>query len=393
MNIESLRAQTPGCATRKHFNNAGASLMPTPVLHAMEAHLALESEIGGYEAADAAESEIAGFYKAAAQLLNCRERNIAFTSSATSSFARALSSVPFQQGDSILLAGEDYISNQLAFFTVAKRFGVKIIRAGSRPEGGVDVDDMKKLMDRHHPRLVSLTHVPTNSGLVQPAAEIGKLCREKNILYLLDACQSVGQFPVDVAELQCDFLSVTMRKFLRGPRGAGFLFASDNVLQEKLEPLFIDMRGASWTATDAYESRADARRFEEWEVPYALLLGSHAAINLALSLGLEEIKKRNQHLCHLVRTGISGNKKLKLLDVGKELSSIITVQIPDWKPRDLMLALRKKGINTSISYHEFARIDFDNKGVDWALRISPHYYNTEEEIEYLVSELTNFTCK
>jgi len=180
---------------------------------------------------------------------------------------------------------------------------------------------------------------------------------------------------------------VTMRKFLRGPRGAGFLFVSDRVLEERLEPLYIDMRGADWTDTDSYTPRMDARRFEEWELPYALVLGSKAAIDKALSLGLDAIRERNATLCKIVRAQLSEHTSFRLLDEGPDLSSIITVQIPDWKPGDLLSALRKKNINTSISYYDYARIDMAKKGVQWALRISPHYYNTEEEIEYLVREL------
>lgn len=392
MNIEALRADTPGCKEKMHFNNAGASLMPNAVLNAMLDHLNLEAKVGGYEAADGMAHEVAGFYSSTARLLNCHPQNIAFTSSATSSFARALSCVPFKAGDSILLANEDYVSNQLAFLSLQKRLGVKIIRAKSLTQGGVDLDDLEKLMNLHHPRLVSLTHVPTNSGLVQPVAAVGRLCRERNILYLLDACQSVGQLPVDVSQMGCDFLSATMRKFLRGPRGAGFLYVSDAVLTKNLEPLYIDMRGADWTHTDDYKPRPDAKRFEEWELPYALVLGSKMAIDLALDLGLDNIRQRNDYLCKVLRKGISENRKLRLLDLGDTISSIITVQIPNWKPQDFLLALRRKNINTSISHHDFARIDFDAKGVDWALRISPHYFNTEEEIAYLLNELSNLTA-
>ena len=232
IDVERYRKDTPGCQTKIHFNNAGASLLPTPVLSAMRDYLTLESVTGGYEAADLTSSAVAGFYDAMGRLLNCSSTNIAFTSSATNSYARALSSIPFEKGDHILIAQEDYISNQLAFLSMQQRWGLHLLRAASLPEGGVDVDDMKRLMDKHHPRLVSLSHIPTNSGLIQPAEEVGKLCNERDILFLLDACQSAGQFPLDVTRLHCDFLTSTFRKFLRGPRGAGFLFVSDKVLKK-----------------------------------------------------------------------------------------------------------------------------------------------------------------
>jgi len=384
MDIDLLRQQTPGCAQKMHFNNAGASLMPQVVINAMTEHIQLEAVLGGYEAADLKATEVLGFYDSAAKLVNSKSTNIAFTSSATNAFARALSCIPFKEGDSILLANEDYISNQIAFLSLQKRFKIKILRAASLASGGVDVNDMKRLMDSHHPVLVSLTHVPSNTGLIQPVEEVGDLCAERNIYYLVDGCQSVGQIPVDVTKIKCDFLSATMRKFLRGPRGAGFLHVSDKIINQKLEPLFIDMRGADWITADEYSPRMDARRFEDWEFPYALVLGSKAALDYALALGLDQIAERNKFLCYLVRQGLK-SLGLRLLDIGDKQSSIITVEIPNQKASEVLTALRNENINTSVGYRHFALIDFDAKQVDWALRISPHYFNTQEEIDTLIN--------
>jgi selenocysteine lyase/cysteine desulfurase len=290
-------------------------------------------------------------------------------------------------GRSPAFANEDYISNQLAFLSLQKRFGLPIIRAASLAQGGVDVEDMERLMDIHRPKLVSLTHVPTNSGLVQPIEEVGKLCRERDILYLVDACQSVGQLSLDVNKIQCDFLSATFRKFLRGPRGAGFLFIADRVLEQDMEPLFIDMRGAHWTGTNEYTSQPNAKRFEDWEFPYALLVGAKAAVEYALSIGIKSIEERNAVLCSKMRNEISALREIKILDTGKKLSSIITLKVPGSQPNEFMEALRNKNINTSISYREYGLIDFTNKGVDWALRVSPHYFNTEEEIDIFIQTL------
>jgi selenocysteine lyase/cysteine desulfurase len=386
MNLEQLRSQTPGCQTKIHFNNAGAALMPQPVIDAIHDHINLEATVGGYEAADLKVKEIAGFYESTAQLLNCESTNIAFTSSATNSFARALSCIPFREGDSILLANEDYISNQIAFLSLQKRFGIKILRAASKPEGGVDVEDLKRLMNQHSPTLVSLTHVPSNTGLIQPVEEVGKLCEERNIYYLVDACQSVGQIPVDVKKIRCDFLSGTFRKFLRGPRGAGFLYVSDKIIHQKLEPLFLDMRGADWVSADEFTPRMDARRFEDWEFPYALVLGSKAAVDYALAIGLREIKERNTHIGDQIRSALA-KLPVRLLDLGTEQSSIITVEIPNRKAPEVLTALRAENINTSVGHRSFALLDFDVKKVDWALRISPHYYNTEEEVNTLVAAI------
>jgi len=384
--LETWRKDTPGCQHKVHFNNAGASLVPESVLRATQDYLSLEAVTGGYETADLKADTVKSFYTSMAVLLHAKPANISFQSSATSAFAIALSSIPFNSDDKILIAAEDYISNQIAFLSLQKRFGVQLIRANSLPEGGVDVDHMRQLMDKHKPKLVSLTHVPTNTGLIQPIEAVGALCRDRNILYLVDACQSAGQMPLDVTKIHCDFLSGTFRKFLRGPRGTGFLYASDRILQGDFEPLFIDMRGADWTSANEYAARPDSRRFEEWEMPYALIAGCAAAVDYALQTGLENIRDRNAILGNLVRSKLT-DMGLRLLDRGHKLSSIITVQIPGKESNFILNNLRKRDINTSIVQHSSAILDFDAKGVTWALRISPHYYNSEEEVDKLIQAL------
>src|SRR5437868_2706208 len=272
--LEKLRADTPGCEGRIHFNNAGAGLMPASVLEAAQAHLRLESEIGGYEAAAAQEEAIANFYRATAQLLGCRPENIAHTANATDAYSRALSSIPFEAGDVLATTRNDYISNQIAFLSLQRRLGIEIVHAPDLPEGGVDVAALETIVKKRRPRLVAVTHIPTNAGLVQPVEEIGAICQDNRVLYLVDACLSVGQRVLDVEEIRCDFLTATHRKYLRGARGSGFLYVSDEALAAGLEPLFIDMQGARWADAAHYEPVRSARRFEDWEFPYALLLAS-----------------------------------------------------------------------------------------------------------------------
>jgi selenocysteine lyase/cysteine desulfurase len=386
MNLDQIRKDTPGCASKIHFNNAGASLPTHAVTEAIRDYISFESLTGGYEAADIRKEEINEFYTSAAELINATANNIAFTSSATNSFALALSSIPFERGDKVLIANEDYISNQIAFLSLQQRLGIQLLRAKSLSTGGVDLSDMEELINTHHPKLVSLTHVPTNTGLIQPVEAVGKMCNEKNILYLVDACQSVGQIRVDVKKIGCDFLTATMRKFLRGPRGAGFLYASDNVLEKKLTPLFVDMRGAEWTDADTYEVRMNAKRFEEWELPYALVMGSKEAIQYALNVGIENIAERNKTLCDILRTKLN-SIELKVLDLGEHQSSIITIEMPGKQPNEVLDYLRAININTSTSHRSNAQIDFASKKVDWALRISPHYFNSEDEIDSLIQSL------
>lgn len=388
IDLETLRADTPGTQRVIHLNNAGASLMPTSVVEAITNYIALEAELGGYEAADRHRDAIREFYTATADLLSTKPGNIAATASATDAYARALSSIPFERGDVILTTFNDYVSNQIAFLSLQKRFGIKIVRAEDDPAGGVSVNDMAAKIASLRPRLVAVTHVPTNSGLVQPVEAIGQLCRDYDVLYLVDACQSVGQLPVDVGQIQCDFLTATCRKFLRGPRGMGFLYVSDKVLSEGYAPLFIDLHGASWESANAFRPVPTARRFENWEFAYALVLGAAQAHRYALNVGLETIARRNTDLCAYLRQQLYTLPGVRLLDEGERLSSIITL-FSDRKPAEtIKAALSAARINTSLSGYGSAILDYGRKGMTTtALRISPHYYNTEAEIDTLAEAL------
>jgi len=375
------RADTPGCATRVHLNNAGASLMPAAVTDAMTAFLGRESLEGGYEAADAAAPEIAAAYDAIAGLVGVRPAQVAICTSATHAFAQALAAFDLAPGDVILTSSDDYISNQLMYLSLARRRGVRIVRAPDAPEGGVDVDAFAALLTSERPRIAALSWIPTNSGLVQPAAAIGALCRQAGVPFLLDACQAVGQLPVDFAALQCDYLSTTARKFLRGPRGIGFLVVSEAALARGDHPLLVDMRGARWTEADAFALVDDARRFEQWEFPYALVLGMGAAARYATSVGVDRAAVRAHALAAAVRARVAGIPGVRALDRGARLSAIATFEIAGRAGRDVMLALRAEGINTSAQSRGDAVIDFDRKGATSQLRVSPHYFNTDAEIE------------
>jgi selenocysteine lyase/cysteine desulfurase len=382
--VDRLRADTPGCTHRVHFNNAGAGLMPEPVLRAMLEHLQLEAEIGGYEAAEERAAAVADFYAATAALLNCRPENIAVAPSATDAYSRALSSIPFATGDVILTTRDDYVSNQIAFMSLRKRFGVEIVQAPVLDEGGVDVEAMAGLMRARRPRLVAATHIPTNSGLVQPIAAIGRHCRELDLLYIVDACQSVGQYSLDMEELGCDFLTATCRKFLRGPRATGFLYVSERILERGFEPLFIDVRGARWVEPDTYRQAATAARFEAWESSYAALIGCAVATRYALSVGMDKIARRTPALGAQLRQGLKEIEPVRVLDRGSEQCAIVTFTIDGWIGEAFKKQMDMRGINSSLGFRELALLDFTSKGVEWCLRLSPHYYNTEEEVELVV---------
>jgi selenocysteine lyase/cysteine desulfurase len=396
--LEHLRADTPGVAHRRHLNNAGSSLPPRPVLDAVTDYLRLESEIGGYEAADAERERIDAVYDAVARLVGARPDEIGLVENATVAFAQVLSAIPFERGDRILTSRADYVSNQIMYLSLRDRIGVEVERVEDDDRGLLDLDDLDRRLAKKPPRLVALTHVPSHSGRVQPVAEVGKRCRERDVLYLVDACQSVGQTPVDVEAIGCDFLAATGRKFLRGPRGTGFVYASRRVLDAGLTPLLPDLHGADWTGPDRWRPVSSARRFENWEFSYALLLGLGAAARYALDVGLEVARARSRRLADLARRRLGAVDGVRCLepevpgDARHSLphAAIATFAVEgDWgdEGEGLQDALRERRLNTSISHAEDARYDLGDDTVPWTLRVSPHYFNTEDEVEALAEAL------
>jgi selenocysteine lyase/cysteine desulfurase len=391
--ITTFRNETNGCRNVIHFNNAGAGLMPNVVTQVQLDHIKLESEIGGYEASALKAAEIHNFYTQCAKLFNCKPTNIAFTASATDSYTRALSSIPFKNGDVILTDNDDFVSNQIQFLSLQKRLGVKIVRINNAAIGGVDLNDLEEKLKKYQPKLLAITHIPTNSGLVQPVVEIAKIYNDysqqngEKTWYILDACQSAGQMKLDVEVLKCDFLSITCRKFLRGPRGTGALYISDKALDAGLEPMFIDMRGAEWIEKDKYKQQPDAKRFEDWEFAYSTVLGTASAIEYCLNIGEDKIWQEVKYLSGNLRNQLSLLDKVRVLDKGPEVCGLVTFHVEGSDPKYIVSELLKRKINVVPSYRAFGIIDFDEKGIDWAIRASPHYYNTKEEIEIFINSI------
>ncbi len=361
--------------------------MPAPVLRAVEEHLRREAMFGGYEAEDRARDELRAAYAALARLLGAEPHNLALVQNSTVAFAQALAALDLGPGDRIVTTRADYASNQIMYLSLARRRGVDVVRADDLPEGGVDPDSVRRLLRRRRPALVALTWIPTNCGLVQDAEAVGELCEEAGVPYLVDACQAVGQMPVDVARLRCDYLAATARKFLRGPRGIGFLFVSDRALAAGAHPVLVDLHGATWTDPDRFDLAPDARRFETWELPCALVLGLGAAARYALDVGLETARDRARALAARARDGLARLPGVRGLDRGRELCAIVSAALDGRDAAQVKLELRRRGINTSSSDRASAVIDMDAKGAASALRLSPHYYNTEEEVDRAVAAI------
>jgi selenocysteine lyase/cysteine desulfurase len=360
--------------------------MPQPVIDALTRHLEREAEIGGYEAAEEAAGRVSESYDLVARLVGARARNVAFVENATVAFSQALSAFDFRAGDRIVTTRADYPSNQLMYLSLARRLGVETVRADDLPEGGTDPESVRRLANDPRTRLVALSWVPTNSGLVQDARAVGEVCAELDVPYLVDACQSVGQMAVDVNDLRCDYLAATARKFARGPRGIGFLYASDRMLEQGAYPLFVDMRGADWSEPDAFRLVNGARRFENWEFAYALVLGLGEAARYSLGVGSAG-GERAWALAAELRQHLAVLSGVRVLDRGRQRCAIVTIDVRGHDAADLKLRLRELGVNTSSSDRDDGVLDMDEKRATSVLRFSPHYYNTEEELTTAVAAL------
>ncbi|MCF5702153.1 aminotransferase class V-fold PLP-dependent enzyme [Pseudomonas syringae] len=388
MNIEQLRADTPAVAQLIHFNNAGAALMPTPVIETMTRHIQLEATLGGYEAAGQQSAEVENVYAAIGQLINAQPDEIAVIENATRAWDMAFYSLPLRPGDVVLTSTTEYAGNYIPYLQMKQRRGIEIRVIPNDEHGQVSLSALTAMLDDDRVALISLPVIATNGGPVQPIEQIGALARSAGVLFLLDACQGVGQMPIDVQKIGCHMLAATSRKYLRGPRGMGFLYVERSLCQN-LEPAFLDLHAASLQDAETFEIRADARRFENWECNVAAKLGLGAAVEYALAQGIEPMWLRIQQLADYLRRQLADIPGITPRDLGVQKSGIVTfthrdssaAQVQQW------LAGQEKRINVSTSTVRSTLLDMKHRDLLEVSRASVHAYNTEAEIDTMVAAL------
>lgn len=385
LNIQQIREETPGTKTSLHLNNAGASLMPKPVYDAVVEHLALEMRIGGYEAHTRALPAFERTYDAIAEMINCNRDEIALVENATAGWLMAFHGFDWKAGDRILTAEAEYASNVISYLQLARNKGVIIDVVPSDADGQIDTDALEEMITPDV-KLISISHIPTNGGLINPAESVGKISNKHRIPYLLDACQSAGQVPIDVQKIGCDMLSATGRKYLRGPRGTGFLYVKKSIM-EKLEPPFLDLHSAEWTGVDQYVMRDDARRFENWENNVAALIGLGTAVDYFLNIGMEEASSRLRSLAAKAREELSLLADVTVQDIGAEKGGMVTFSHDRLSAEEIKAALAEKQINVSTSSVSSTRFDMERRALPTLVRASFHYYNDEIELETFIDAI------
>lgn len=385
INVEQLRAETPGTQNVIHLNNAGASLMPQRVIDAIRLYMEHEIANGGYETHRAFETRLDGVYSTVAELIGSESREVAISDSATRAWDMAFYGMPLAEGDRILTTTTEYVSNWAAYLHLRDTRGITIGVVPNTPAGEIDVEALESMID-DTVKLITLNHAPTNSGLINPAAAVGALARSHGIPYLLDACQSIGQVPIDVEAIGCDMLSGTSRKYLRGPRGVGFLYVRSDFM-DRLDPVFVETHTASIVLPDRYELRSDARRFETWEKNHGNVLGMGVAAEYAMEVGVDQIWSRIQMLAEAARRLLDEIDGVTVRDLGAARGGLVTFEVDGRQVVEVRELLAERSINVSTSTPMSAPVDMHERAIDGLVRASFHAYNTEDEIEALVDAM------
>ncbi|MDO1477475.1 aminotransferase class V-fold PLP-dependent enzyme [Rhodococcus ruber] len=389
LDLQRARRDTPGCFDRVFLDSAGSSLPPTPVLETTVAHLRREAEVGGYVAAAERADDLAAVKTSIARLIGAQAPSIALVESATRAWASFFYSVPLRAGDRILLTRSEYASNAVSALQRARATGATVETMPTDALGRIDVDALTRTLDERV-KLVSVVHAPTNGGLVNPVREVADAAHEVGALVLLDACQSVGQLPVTVPEFDVDALSATGRKWLRGPRGTGFLYVRPRLVTE-LEPAVLDLHSAQWTAPDEYRLAVDATRFELWETNVAARLGLGAAVDYLLDLGVDAVTEAVAYRAEHLRDGLGRIPGVAVRDLGKEHSGIVSFTVDGWEPPRLREALAAEAITVTVSGRGSTLLEMSARRLESVVRASPHYFVSPADVDRFLAAVRALT--
>jgi len=385
--VQQLRSETKGTAGKIHFNNAGASLPPDVVVDTVVNYLHQEAVTGGYELEYALREQLDNTYALIARLINAEKDEIALVENASAGWWTAFNGIDFAPGDEIIASEFEYVTNIAGLIHAQQKLGVTVKIVPLDEQGNLNLQTLEEAITPQT-RLIAATHIPSSAGGVLPVAEIGAIARKHGILYLVDACQSVGHVPVDVRQINCDMLCVTGRKYLRGPRGTGFLYIRKQ-LQNKLNITSIDGSTAQWiTATD-FKLKDNAHRFELYERNRALILGLGKAVEYALAIGIDTIWQRIQYIAGYLRAQLSAIPGVTVHDMGDVQCGIVTFSVDGVDSQPVKTILGENNINVSVSRTVSTLYYMSKHGLTAIVRASAHYYNTEEEVHALCSVLKN----
>jgi selenocysteine lyase/cysteine desulfurase len=375
--VESTRSTTPGVAHAVYLNNASSSLPDHLVTETVCAHVRREAELGATRAAIEATEQLVEVRALVARLIGADAGEIAFLDTATRAWGLTLLSTPFKPGDRILLSRCEWVSNRVNAERLARERSLLVETIPCEADGTVALDQLSAMLDERV-RVVGVTMVPTNNGLINPIAAIRERLRGTACRFFVDAAQAVGQMRIDVRELGADVLTFNSCKWLRGPRGAGVAFIRSEFLAGMDPPVAGDQAGLDPHSSDW---RPSAERFESFHYPVSSRLGLGQAVRQADAIGLRAIEARLNALAQTLRDGLRAHPGCIVHDTARQLSAIVTFSLPGIDASLAAQMLAGRGFELSVSDHRYAAVDLSARGLSSVLRASPHYFNTEGEIE------------
>jgi cysteine desulfurase/selenocysteine lyase len=382
LDVAALREETLGCAVGAYFNHSGTSLPTKATVDAIMDHLQRETLHGGMEAAARVADQVHQARTDAAALLGASAEEIAFTPSGSAAFGLVFAALPrLKVGDRILVGRQEWGGNLSTLRAAADRVGATVEQIPCGEDGSVDPQALSSLIDRRV-RLVALTWLPANGGLINDAAAVGRVTRAAGVPYFIDAGQALGQVAVDVVALGCDMLKGAGRKYLRGPRGTALLYVRADFL-DRLEPVYLDVLSGPWVGGGP-RRRRDARVFETSETSIALLLGLGVALSHARAVGIPAIRARIGRLAEGLRGRLSATPGVVVRDLGTERSGLVSFTIEGVGAQEVRTKLSHDRVIVGANGVPYTPLDMTARNLSEIVRASVHYINTEEEIDRLV---------
>jgi cysteine desulfurase/selenocysteine lyase len=370
----------PSAGLRRHLNAAGAALPTELVLDTVVAQLRLEARLGGYDAANARQRDLQGVYDGVGRLLGVQPDDVALVESATVGWQRLLDAMRLRSGARVIATRSTYVSMALSLLELERTRGITVDLLPCDRTGGVDLDALARALERPA-AFVTTSHVPTSSGLIEPVAAIGALARAAGTPFVLDATQSVGQLRVDAQLIGADAIFATGRKFLRAPRGTGFLYVSP-AMRAGLRPLNPDVRGAEWLSADGYELADTSKRFETWEASQALRLGLGAALGQLEEAGIDAVSARIGGLARTMRERLAAVPGVEMVDPpAADGSGIVTFVVGGEDPRETVARLARARIHLLAVPAAHGQWDLGARGLSRVVRASVHLYNDESDVD------------
>ena len=370
-----------------NLNNAGCS-KPYPLVNdEVNNFLEKENKYGGYFAAEKFKKKIDSFYLNLSRLINCESSEISFLTSTTLAWNLFFNSINILKNENIIILDNEYGSNLIFFRN--NNLNIKVVKTSK--DGQVCFKDLKKKINGKT-KFVCVCHIASQCGDIINIEKIGSFIKKINseILFIVDACQSIGHININVKKINCDVLVGSGRKYLRGPRGTGFIYIKKK-LQSKLKPLILDLKNSIVNKNKV--KIKEERIFENFEYSPALKLGLNKAVEKINLIEMNKIELNIKRKSLYFRKKLNQFNEIYFFENEKTISGINTLKIKGLSSLKIYKYLLIKKILTSVCNKIVSDIYFKKHNIEDVLRISIHDYNKKIEIDYLIKCLIDLIKK